>query len=268
MHETITLIHQFENESLEESNTKERFPQDLLDLVSEGYAEACSDSDFTITGKCRPINKTPWGDTITVQTFDADETTSPKLKTHLEMTYPLTSVGDSSDRKRIGSIFGQSIPFAVVDSGSNTIKIRVNRSGTSIRSDVYLRRSGEDRLTGDWDVGDHALVNTKDVTIRNSDGSQRSLAGGVVRSFTALHEDRVTKHKCPSGFTPNINVSVKGLFHFTDANQFTSTGAVTAYASSVNTYWEIRLEYYALMQGDAGWQKLNDGEVKVDLTCD
>lgn len=266
--ETISLIQAYENDSLQPTNTKLRFPQAMNDLVIGGYAEACSTNDFTALGKCRPIDRTLWGDTISITSYDENLVSTPKVKTHAQLTYPLTAIRDTNQRKRVASMIGRSIPFVEIDASSNNVKIRVNRSGTSVRSDVFIRRNGEDTLTNDWDVGNQAILNVKDITIRNSNGSQRSVAGGVIKSFTGVNLTNVTKHSCPSGFTPNIVTSIRGVFPSIQNNNFTQIGAIKTYAEDRSSYWVIHLDYYARIQDSGDWKLLHDGEIKVDLTCD
>lgn len=158
------------------------------------------------------------------------------------------------------------LPHARILSGGN-VEIKIQDVMLSKTYRDFLKRDGSNTLTDDWDVGgDFAIVNAKDVTVRNSDGTQRSLAG--TEFIVANHNDHINKHACPSGLTPSIITSVKGVFNETSVpTPLNNLGAIRSYSidDPAGDGWIVQLDYWADVKNVK--TLLHDGEVNVQLIC-
>ncbi|GLO64031.1 hypothetical protein MACH09_45390 [Vibrio sp. MACH09] len=94
----------------------------------------------------------------------------------------------------------------------------------------YLKKDGSTPLTGDWDVGGNsALTNVRDMTINNSDGTQKSVVNKLTEIYTVSHGQAITKPKCPSGMTVDYNLSVSEI---TPISGYENSGEFKAYILS------------------------------------
>lgn len=247
--------------------TTNTFPIGFSDLIGD-YLPDCSTVDHS-AGKCRPANYTPWGNQISLtrQTqYIPVKGWIPYNRVIITLP-PVTDAFKFEHDVQVATLL--KLPFAKFNSGANTITWEVRRVGEELQHDGLVRRSGDNStLLGDWDVGGNfAITNAKDLTLRNSDGSQRSVGAGVIRVFSARHGERVKKHKCPTGLTPDIIVARKAESAQSSANNLNSITQVKAYATSSGSNWIIGLDYYAQLQSNPSWILLHDGEVVAMLTC-
>ena len=245
--------------------TTNTFPTGFSDLIGD-YLPDCSTVDFK-AGKCRPGDYTPWGNTIdlTRQTQYIPAKGWVPYNRIIITLPPVTDAFKFEHDVHVTTLL--KLPFAKYDETANTITWEVRRVGEELQHDGLVRRSGDNStLLGDWDAGgDFAITNVRDVTVRNSDGSQRSLAAGVT-FITAKHDERIDKHKCPIGLTPDIITTTKGIFNETTIPiPFNSVGAQRSYAVSSSTHWTVKLDYFADVQGTP--QLFHDGEILVQLIC-
>jgi hypothetical protein len=235
--------------------------------LTPSYLPGCSTADNQ-AGKCRKAEQTLWGNTMTLVMIDVPTPTGIRGANQLTIPLPPKTEAFAFEHDvHLSTLL--KLPFAKYDDVANTITWQVRKVGEELQHDGLVRRSGDNStLTGDWDVGGgFAITNVKDVTIRNSDGSQRSIGAGVIRVFSARHGERVNKHKCPTGLTPDIIVARKAESAQSSANNLNSITQVKAYATSSGNNWIIGLDYYAQLQSNPSWILLHDGEVVVMLTC-
>lgn len=269
INELITMVQAFEHDSLNTVNTKERFPSAMSDLVSKGYADACTSNSFTVLGTCRPVDYTFWGDSITITSYDENLSASPAVRTHAQIKYPLTKITDAARRKRAAAYIVRTIPFVTVDAAKTYLTIRVNRSGASVRSDVFLRKDGDTPLTGDWNVGNYSIANAKNVLVRTQDGRQMNLGATVISSFavavTSGAGTKVSMPSCPTGLTPAISTAVKTVA----GDEFTTLGGVSSYYTTyaASKYWQVFIKYRALDKATNKWKDFYKGEVNVNISC-
>ncbi len=247
--------------------TTNTFPIGFSDLIGD-YLPDCSTVDYQ-AGKCRPANYTPWGTQIdlTRQTqYIPAKGWTPYNRIIITLP-PVTEAFKFEHDVHVATLL--KLPFAKFDDTANTITWEVRRVGEELQHDGLVRRSGDNStLTGDWDVGgDFAITNAKDVTVRNSDGSQRRLGAGIVRVSTATHDTRIKKHSCPSGLSPRISTAVKSIFSGTEGgdNQTQSISEIRSYFTESGSYWKVGLDYYA----NIGTKQVlkHDGEIEVSQLC-
>lgn len=160
------------------------------------------------------------------------------------------------------------IPFARWNEGTGLVTIEYGRLGTEVEHEALLRRDGTTDLLGHWDTGGQfAIMNALDYTIRNANGSQRSLGRGIVGMMVAKHNQYLPVHSCPQGATPDLVTWPKALYSSSTSWSFNETGAVNAYYSRSGSNFIIRLEYWAKRTSNQTWYKYNTGDVAVALVC-
>lgn len=233
--------------------------------LTPDYLPECSTADNQ-NGKCRKAEQTLWGTTMTLEQLNLPTPTG--IRGMNQLTIPLPPVTEAFKFEHdVHVAMLLKLPFAHFNESANTITWQVRQVGEELQHDGLVRRTGDNStLLGDWDVGGNfAITNVRDVTVRNSDGSQRSLAAGPTY-LVAKHNERINKHKCPTGLNPEIITGPKGLFNESNAMiAFNSIGAQRSYAMSSSTYWTVKLDYYTDIQGSP--QLLHDGEINVVLVC-
>jgi hypothetical protein len=194
---------------------------------------------------------------------------TPRYRLQIQIPFPnATSDATRLEHQAVLETLSR-FPGSEFNEASNSLFVWVDRIDSGVQQDALVKRSGDDStLTGDWDVGgNYAITNAKDVTIRNSDGSQRSVGTGVVRAFVGKHNERVNKHKCPANLTPSIIVSIKSIFAQNNANNINTISQSKTYATESSTYWTLGLDYYAQLQGSSTWTLQHDGEISAFLIC-
>lgn len=231
--------------------------------LSPVYIPTCTTADAN-AGRCRLPSATPWGSAITLTRQLI--ASSSNYRVVLSIPFPALNAATQTLHNQYRAALA-AIPGWSFDTTTQTASISVERIGQELQHTALVKRSGDDsKLTGDWDVGGtYSIVNARDVTIRGNAGTQRSLGGGVIRSFVARHNDRVNKPDCPTGFTPEIVTSIKGLYNQSAPNRFAEISSSRAYAVVAPTFWTVGLDYYAKVNGN--WTLLHDGEVNVTLNC-
>jgi len=231
------------------------------------YLPNCSTANSN-DGKCRKAEHTLWGATMELTRVTLPLPTGFRGLNQIVIPLPpMTAAFKFEHDVHVATLL--KLPFAHYDSAANTVTWQVRQVGEELQHNGLVRRSGDNsKLTGDWDVGGNfAITNAKDFTVRNSDGSQRSIGSGVIRAFSAHHGDRVKKHKCPGNFIPDIVVGRKSESALSSSKNFNSISQGKAYATSSGNDWIIGLDYYTQLQSGPDWVLLHDGEVNALLTC-
>ncbi|WHF58030.1 hypothetical protein OCF84_22065 (plasmid) [Shewanella xiamenensis] len=245
------------------------FPNTWSDL-QPAYLPNCSTTDNN-AGKCRKPEQTPWGTSMLMTKINSPvpPSVTPRYRLQIQIPFPnATSDATRLEHQAVLETLSR-FPGSEFNETSNSLFVWVDRIDSGVQQDALVKRSGDDStLTGDWDVGgNYAITNAKDVTIRNSDGSQRSVGTGVVRAFVGKHNERVSKHKCPANLTPSIIVSIKSIFAQNNANNINTISQSKTYATENSTYWTLGLDYYAQLQGSSTWTLQHDGEISAFLIC-
>jgi len=230
--------------------------------LSPPYLPACSFADAS-AGRCRLVDITPWGFNMSLSRQLIPGTANMRIV--ITVPFPALNAATRSMHQIYRAALAE-IPGWTFDSGSGTATLFIERSGQSFQSASLVKRSGDDStLTGDWDVGGNfSIVNARDITIRGGAGTQRSLGSGVVSSQVVRHGDVVYRPDCPSGFTPDIVTSIKGVYS-TNGVTFGEVSSSRSYHTDGPNYWVIGLDYYAKVNGN--WALLHGGEVNVIINC-
>jgi len=229
------------------------------------YLPNCSTANSN-DGKCRKAEHTLWGATMELTRVTLPLPTGFRGLNQIVIPLPpMTAAFKFEHDVHVATLL--KLPFAHYDSAANTVTWQVRQVGEELQHNGLVRRSGDNsKLTGDWDVGGNfAITNAKDVMVRNSDGSQRSLSVGIP-PVIAKHGQRIDKPACPTGLKPTITTSIKGVFNETTSDiAFTNVGSQRSYTVNRRGYWIVMLDYWAEVQNMT--TLLHDGEVNVQLTC-
>ncbi|MGR6858843.1 type II secretion system protein [Aliivibrio salmonicida] len=266
-----TQFHAFANDRYlagQGINTPHIFPFELQRLEGD-YIPVCSDADNK-EGYCFKYNQMPWGD-IEKDDYQVVPVGNPGAPTHYraEITIKLPDKNNTllvSDREATLRMLAK-MPNLFYDKPNNTLIMHIERPDKAFSYESLIKRSGDDSsLLGDWDVGGkHAITNVRDVTIANSDGTQRLVSTGLVHVLEVKTGDRIFKPSCPQGLKPKIRLNVASTFI---TSLETQTGSFKAFVDNeTNQYWEIKLEIRG-KDNDTGNSKIiNDGTVTAFVQC-
>lgn len=249
-------------------NTQSIFPTNFSDL--EGvYIPTCSTSDND-NGLCERYNQTSLG-VIPDANYSVVPVPNAASPTHYraEIVIDLPDNSNSllsSEREAVLQYIAQT-PNLIYNKAANTITLRVDRPDKAFAYDSLVKRSGDDsELLGDWDIGGkYAITNAKDFTIRNSDGTQKTVANKLTEIYTAKHGDYLTKPRCPTGMNISYNLSISGI---DSASGYTLTGSNRPYIlSETATRVRIGLDIIAERNSDNVKVMLHGGYVTVFMQC-
>ena len=224
-------------------NTPHIFPFELQRLEGD-YIPVCSNEDNQ-KGYCFKYNQTPWGE-IAKDDYQVLPVGNPGAPTHYraELTLKLPDKDNDAlkfDRQMTLSMLAN-MPNLFYDEPNNTLIMRIERPDKAFSYESLVKRSGDDStLLGDWDVGgNYAITNVKDVTIKNSNGTQTIVSDGLVHIFQAEHDDVIDRPNCPDGKESIIHVMIGEV---STPKEFTSTGRIRAYLKSTSeTQWRVGLD--------------------------
>ncbi|WP_042990168.1 hypothetical protein [Vibrio cholerae] len=249
-------------------NTQSIFPTRFSDL--EGvYIPTCSVSDNE-KGFCERYNQTSLG-LIPDSNYSVVPVPNAASPTHYraEIVINLPDKTDNNFKFERAAVlqYASQMPNVVYNDASNTLTLRVDRPDKAFAYDSLVKRSGDDStLLGDWDVGGNfAITNVKDITLRNSDGSQKGVSSRLTDIYTVSHGTWIQKPKCPTG--KNIVPSFSITEVLTDDNH-TLTGMQRAYKLNENsTHIQVGLDVGAKRNLNGANVALHAGLVTVTLQC-
>ncbi|MGR5187008.1 hypothetical protein ACPV3S_15845 [Photobacterium damselae] len=243
-------------------NSPQLFPRNLKELETKGFLPKCSPTDIS-QGRCADINKTPWDSTISYQI----KGTPP----FAEITIPLPN--KSSDGRLYNaftSVLG-SLPDIRFNSSETALLWRINRISDlpafSAQLDQYVKRDGSTPLTKDWDVGNRAITNATDFSIRLQNGKQQRLGIGTVGFLIGKHGQRINKHSCANGLVPDLIIGVKDLQAQHYGNHYSADGSRKIGAIDRGSYWELYLYHNVLRVSTKKWATITDGYLNVQRIC-
>ncbi|ELV7517184.1 type II secretion system protein [Photobacterium damselae] len=247
------------------------FPRNLKELETKGFLPKCSHEDIR-RGRCADINKTPWDSTISYQRKRSQQ----GAFYFAEITIPLPNKNsDGRLYNAFTSVLG-SLPDIRFNSSETALLWRINRISDlpafSAQLDQYVKRDGSSTLTGDWDVGNRAILNAKALSVNIGGGYQQRVDAGVVGAFMAKPGTPITKHRCASGLKPVLMVGVASNGDYYYSQKFAETGAYkAAYEDAGNNRWKLTYIQYVkkvLSDGTLKWQEsTSNAQLNVLRLC-
>lgn len=186
-----------------------------------------------------------------------------KNQSHLVLRFPLSSLArDPKSYHRWAKVL---IGLPGAKRVGYDIEITLRQATLAIMYENILMRDGNVELKSDWDVGNKQISNANDFTIRNSDGSQTSVAKGLVTIYHVKQWERFKKPSCPKGLKPKAQLSIGAI---NVKYPFTLTGSITAYiAREDRTTWQANINAYVLNQETKKYRVLSDGEIIAMVQC-
>ena len=209
-------------------------------------------------GLCKRPDRIPW----------STKKIAYEVESKLENSYALLTISmppkSTPEYSRWLSSMYRIPDLEILPNGDVRIKVKPLLTAKVYRDLVH--RDGSTNLTDDWDVGGkHSIVNAKDFTVLNSDGTHRRLAAGIVSVGTYKNNDYIKKPACPEGLTPDIQVAIKSIL--TPSVAILSVAQSTAYVEDYySREWVIKLDYQAKLK-DGTVALLHTGDVNATILC-
>ncbi|MBL4262809.1 type II secretion system protein [Vibrio fluvialis] len=243
-------------------------PESIDDLMP-GYIQECSVEDNEAGGCLRP-DMTPWGEYVEYEREVVQIDVAGTLVSVPGSVIRVSFKAEPSEflRNMYRAVLSQ-LPNGKYDETEKVLEFRFGRIGSEVEHQAFLRNDGTTPLVSDsWDVGGNTwITNVKGLFLRNQDGSQQSVAGGLQRSVLAKSGQSFDIQSCPAGHEADLDVSVVSIQPFSASNRFTSLGAFTGRKEIKSGKWYVYLEYYAKRESDSQWVKMSDGYLRVTFKC-
>ncbi|WP_017817482.1 type II secretion system protein [Vibrio harveyi] len=247
----------------------DEFPTNLTDLVTtdEQFWINCSTADEAARRCVRP-DFLPWASQrIGYQAGHKSVTIGGNVKdvAFAEMTFPLNPTVIKPDYRAKWAAKLMTLPYAKQQPNGD-VKVTIYDPLLAQLYDAFLQKDGSIPLTDDWDVGGNfSITNTRDITIRNSNGTQKLVSRGLSNVFTVNHGDKVQKPACPTGTTPSINL---GLGYVKIEGNYQLVGSQKPYLMSETTaYWQVGLELRVKNLTTNQFDIENKGEILAITQC-
>lgn len=243
-------------------NSSWLFPKTLSDLEG-AYVPTCLPAD-NAQGYCMLIEQSPWGKVEYERQAFITPTGVDTYRAVMSFTLPDPSdPAFTAEHSMTLSMLTQ-LPNLTYDESSNLITLYVTRPDMAFAYDGLVKRSGDDStLLGDWDVGGNfAITNVKDVTIKNSNGTQTVVSDGLVNTFSAKHDGLIDRPDCPDGKESIIHLMIGEIITPTNTE---STGRVRAYLKSTTaTQWRVGLDN--IVKNSSGTSQIDHSGYVIALT--
>ncbi|EGU37418.1 hypothetical protein [Vibrio scophthalmi] len=268
-----TQVHAFVNDRYLEGhriNGAAIFPN-RLGALEPKYIPTCTNEDNQ-NGFCMKVNQTPWGeigetDYRVVAVPKDDGSGVSHYRAEFDVKLPdKDSVALKFERQTTLAMLAQ-VPNIFYDDANNILTVRIDRPDKAFAYESLVKRSGDDStLLGDWDVGGNfAITNAKDVTIKNSNGTQQSVVQGLTKIYTVEHGQWLRKPPCPQGMTLNSTFSITEIQAH---RNYTLTGLQRAYLLEESaTHLRVGLDAGAKHKSTNAGHTLHLGKVTALLQC-
>ncbi len=268
-----TQIHAFVNDRYLDGwgvNTAAIFPN-RLSALEPTYVPSCSTADND-KGFCMKVNQTPWGmiedaDYRVVGVPKSDGSGIAYYRAEFDITLPdKTNVALKFERQTTLAMLAQ-VPNVFYDDTNNKLTVRVDRPDKAFAYESLVKRSGDDStLLGDWDVGGNfAITNTKEVTIRNDDGSQMRISNKLTDIYTVKHGDWLDKPQCPNGLAPVLTPTVTSIDPHKD---YDLMGGVKTYLlAETPERWQLGLDALGVHKNTSEKRFLHEGVITALIQC-
>ncbi|EPG0370346.1 hypothetical protein [Photobacterium damselae] len=249
-------------------NSSLLFPRNLKELETKGFLPQCSNTDIN-HGRCADINKTPWDSSITYQV----KGTPPTIPYFAEITIPLPNRNsDGRLYNAFTSVLG-SLPDIRFNSSETALLWRINRisdlPALSTQLDQYLKRDGSSSLTGDWDVGERAILNASTITLKNKSGKQTVLGYGTVKEFSVKHGQKIaySAWDCPDNLKKTIHLTISAKIPPYGEKYTGLAGEIAYIEDHFPDYFIVRMNYNAKLKSTGLWKTMHTGYINVRLNC-
>ena len=264
----ITRIHQYQHHKVtvegERAAEAASWPSSLPALVTDypgRFWNECSTSAEN-SGECRRPDSVPWSNNRISSATEVNNAAAP-YNTHFLMFIPTAALlGDAKEWTRWTAPLLK-IPGAEIAMGD--IKITLRQATLALMFEDIVMRNGEATLTATWDVGNQKITNLNDLNIRAADGTQTSVAQGMVSTYRLEPGESFRKPKCPSGLVPDPILAIGNL----DVEQpYSLVGSVKPYVSSENsTHWTVDIEMMVINNTTGNYEKVRKGEIVALAQC-
>lgn len=263
----ITRIHQYQHHKVtvegERAAEAKSWPASLSALVTDYPGRFWNECTITAenNGECRRPDSVPWSNSRILTATNINYAAAP-YNTHFLLFIPTSQIADAKEWMRWTKPL-MKIPGAEMIMGD--VQITLRQATLALMFEDIVMRNGEATLKADWDVGNTAISNAKDFTIRNADGTQTYLSEWLTQTDIVSPGETLNKPSCPDGMKAEIFLGVSNI----DVTYPLSiTGSIKPYvASETTTTWTVDMDVYVVNIETNAYQKLNNGEILATTQC-
>ena len=263
----ITRIHQYQHHKVtvegERAAEAKSWPASLSALVTDYPGRFWNECTITAenNGECRRPDSVPWSNSRILTATNINYAAAP-YNTHFLLFIPTSQIADAKEWMRWTKPL-MKIPGAEMIMGD--VQITLRQATLALMFEDIVMRNGEATLTATWDVGNQKITNVKDLNIRTADGTQTSVAKGMVSTYRLSPGESFRKPKCPSGLTPDPVLAIGNL----DVEQpYTLVGSVKPYISGeTSTHWTVNIEMMVINNTTGSYEKVRKGEIVALAQC-
>lgn len=231
---TIALVQQY--------TYRNGRPNNLNQVLTKGYSFQCG-----IHSECTRLDITNWNTRVTLN-HNSD------LSSYW-LSFKMPSV--RSTRSTVTGFLYNSFPMISIDGNNAKIIINlldnkgwtISQPSDDIDVSAYIHQDGSTKLTSDWNVGDHAITNVKDVTLSIPNHPAISVSNGLIRS--SGYAKSGSKIKMPicnltNGEKPIVITWFNGIAP-SNSGVFSNISSIyaNAYPSIDNKHWLLNTRFVA-----------------------
>lgn len=220
-------------------------PASFADL-SPDYIQSCSVADNE-AGRCSRPDLTPMNELIEMARENVVLATGETVPGML-LTIPLGGEPSEQIRNTYRAVLAD-LPNGIYVEADNELLLRFGRIGSEVEHQALLARDGTTTLTGDWDVGNKAILNASMVMVRGQNGNQIRVDGGVVHSDSSYIDGsgiNVPRNSftCPASLNQDVQASLTGIKAH-DSYEYLAVGEQKLTTVFEGGEFKIKLKYKA-----------------------
>ncbi|WP_133638271.1 hypothetical protein [Photobacterium lutimaris] len=221
------------------------FPSSWNDLINGGYIDACDNT----TGLCADYRYLPWGDGANGQLITLTRRADSYGYPEVELSFSLTSESHI-ERQRVIRSHISSIPSYQEDGSTGQVTYRVQRPGSALTLENFVKTDGSTPMTDHWDFGtDYYIDNVADMSLAGV--TDRTVVTGLLKAGSVAVSSsagaQVQKPSCPTGYTPEITTHFIGLG---GNSVYTEVGNIDTWPSDSGSNWNVHVRFAGLLNGE------------------
>ncbi|WP_053062564.1 hypothetical protein [Photobacterium aquae] len=239
------------------------------ELVKKGLWESCTNADKN-NGLCTDLLNTPYNSKIDYN-LSPTSGTPPVAVPIATFEIPLPNI--NSEKRLYNLYLSELSKLANSNLSSDRTKLILRlypvTNYPSLDTEKFITSDGNTILKDTWDVGNKAVLNASQISVKTSNGSQLDISRGtisemVVPSGTTIYK---TAWSCPVGLEPKLNVNVHSVLNQNTYIQYIGINGFTPIVEDHGNRYIVKLRYNAKRKSDSKWHQHENGYLNVRLGC-